>query len=57
MIRKFDTYSEMICLFIVWIVLLDIRNVSNFKTWGCGFWLESLKIVWKSTLIFMYVIE
>ena len=55
MIRKFDTYSEM--MFIVWIVLLDIRNVSNFKIWGWGFWLESLKIAWKGTLIFIYVIE
>ena len=49
MIRKFDTYSEMI-------VLLDIRNVSNFKIWGWGFWLKSLKIAWKGTLIFIYML-
>ena len=54
MIRKFDTYSEMMP---VWIVLLDVRNVSNFKIWGWGFWLESLKIAWKGTMIFIYVIE
>ena len=45
------------CRFSVWIVLLDIRNVSNFNIWGWVFWLESLKIAWKGTLIFIYVIE
>ena len=56
MIRKFDTYSEMIPVYCM-DCLLDIRNVSNFKIWGWGFWLESLKIAWKGTLIFIYVIE
>ena len=56
MINKFDTYSEIMPGNNVWIVLLDIRNVSNFMIWGKGFWLESLKIAWKGTLIFIYVI-
>ena len=37
-------------IIIIFIDLLDIRNVSNFKIWGRRFWLKSLKIIWKGTL-------
>ena len=55
MINKFDTYSEIMPDY-----CMDCpprySKCQQFQDMGRVFWLESLKIVWKGTLIFIYVI-
>ena len=55
MINKFDTYSQIMpdyCMDCP----AKYSKCQQFQDYGEGFWFKSLKIAWKSTLIFIYVV-